>query len=110
MTRLREAYDAINQTLPVAVPPDILIDAMQSGDRLGYHPERAQEEIAHLHQILPQAQAAVNALSQGFAQRLDEIAKSMARNHWGPADLEAQKQSREDAIAKAQKVVMEAGK
>ena len=48
MTRLRGAYDALQQTSPVAAPPDPLIDAMQTGDRLGYHPETAVEEIAHL--------------------------------------------------------------
>ncbi len=106
MTRLRGAYDEINKTLPVAVPPDILIDAMQTGDRLGYHPERALEEIAHFHQILPQAQTAVNSIAQGFDQRLDD----MAKNKRGPSDLESQKQAREDAMARALKVVMEAGK
>ena len=40
MTRLRAAYDALQKTSPITVPPDPLIDAMQTGDRLSYHPER----------------------------------------------------------------------
>ena len=28
-----------------AAPPDLLIDAMQTGDRLGYHPARARDDI-----------------------------------------------------------------
>ena len=54
MARLRETYNALNTTPPVAAPPDILIDAMQTGDRLGYHPEMAQKEIAHFRQVLPE--------------------------------------------------------
>jgi hypothetical protein len=75
MTRLRGAYDALQQSSPVAVPPDPLIDAMQTGDRLGYHPERAVDEITHFHDVLPKAQAAVNALDAGFEQRVDEAIK-----------------------------------
>ena len=52
MTRLRSAYDALQQTSPVSAAPDPLIDAMQSGDRISYHPERAPEEIAHFHDVL----------------------------------------------------------
>ncbi|MGB7549905.1 MAG: TIM-barrel domain-containing protein [Terracidiphilus sp.] len=112
MTRLRGAYDAINQTLPVASPPDVLIDAMQTGDRLGYHPERAAEEIAHFNEVLPQAQAAVQAMGQGFAQRMDDFALRMSHESWRPAgmDMEAQKQHRVDALARARKLVTEAGK
>ena len=51
MTRLRAAYDALNQTWPVGHPPDSLIDAMQTGDRLSYRPEDAQREIARFHQV-----------------------------------------------------------
>ena len=110
MTRLRGAYDAINQTLPVSAPPDILIDAMQTGDRLGYHPERAQEEIAHLHQSLPQVQAAVAQIGQGFSQRLDEAAKRAVKSPMRPAHMNAAKQVRLDAMARAEKLATEAGK
>ena len=111
MTRLRGTYDAIYQT-SIAAPPDLLIDAMQAGDRLGYHPERATAEIAHFHDVLPKAQAAVAAISADFAQRLEDIAKrQMASNH-RPAgvDFEAQKQHRLDAMARAQQQMTEAGK
>jgi alpha-glucosidase len=110
MTRLRGAYDAMHKTWPVSSPPDSLIDAMQTGDRLGYHPERAQEEIAHLHSLLPKAQADVDAISRGFTQRMDQFAKSLKSDSWRIADLEAEKQHRLDALARASKLVNEAGK
>jgi alpha-glucosidase (family GH31 glycosyl hydrolase) len=96
MTRLRGAYEAMHQTWPLSSPPDALVDAMQSGDRLGYHPERATEELAHFHDVLPRAQAAVQAIGQGFASR--------------PPDTGPERQRRFDAMAKAQKLVAEAGK
>ena len=48
MTRLREAYDIINGIWPNGWSPDPLIDAMQTGDRIGYHPETAYAELSSL--------------------------------------------------------------
>ena len=108
MTRLRSAYDALHQTWPLAAPPDNLIDAMQSGDRLSYHPEKATEELAHFRDVLPQAQAAIDTIGRGFLQRLNDAVKQLGNNR--PPDLEAQKQRRLDSMARAQKLVEEAGK
>ena len=60
---------------------------MQTGDRLTYHPERAQEEIAGFHKLLPKAQAAITEISSAFAQRLAVV-------NWHPdgTDMEALKQ------------------
>ncbi len=112
MTRLRGAYDAMNRTLPVSAPPDALVDAMQTGDRLSYHPENAAAEIAHLHEVLPQAQAAIAKIVKGFDARLDEYARRIAHEDWLPAgmNIEAEKQLRRDALARAEKLVTEAGK
>jgi len=62
MTRLREAYDALNLTFPLAWSPDELVDAMQTGDRLGYFPRNAGELIAHYREVLPTAIAKVKDL------------------------------------------------
>jgi hypothetical protein len=110
MTRLRGAYDALHATWPVSDPPDVLVDAMQSGDRLGYHPERAAEEIAHFHDVLRKAQAAIYEIGATFADRMNDYAKRMAGSNWRPEDSNAQKQLRLDAMARAQKLASEAGK
>jgi alpha-glucosidase (family GH31 glycosyl hydrolase) len=110
MTRLRGAYDALHATWPVSDPPDVLVDTMQSGDRLGYHPERAAEEIAHFHDVLPKAQAAIDEVGTTFADRMNDYAKRMAGSNWRPEDSNAQKQLRLDAMARAQKLASEAGK
>jgi alpha-glucosidase len=108
MTRLRGTYDAMNQTGFLASPPDILIDAMQSGDRLGYHPENATAELAHFRQVLPQAQSAVETIGQGFAQKVNDAVKQMGSNH--PLDIDGQRQHVLDAMTKAQKLASDAGK
>jgi alpha-glucosidase len=112
MTRLRGAYDAMNRTQPIASPPDVLVDAMQTGDRLSYHPENAAAEFAHLREVLPKAQAALAEIGQGFGPRLDEYAKRIAHQDWVAAgiNIEAEKQLRHDAMARAQKLVYEASK
>ena len=98
MTRFRGVYDALQKTWPVAAVPDVLIDAMQSGDRLGYHPERAQEELKHFHQVLPQAQSAVEKLSQSVKQRLDDYAKRLRDDNARASDVEVQRQLRLNAL------------
>jgi alpha-glucosidase (family GH31 glycosyl hydrolase) len=109
MNRLRGAYDALQQTWPVGAPPDPLIDAMQTGDRLGYHPERAVTEIDHLHDILPRAQVAVNALDATFAARLNDAAVRIggAASH---VNIEAEKQRRLDSLHRAEALLSDAGK
>jgi hypothetical protein len=110
MTRLRGAYDALQKTSPVSSPPDALIDAMQAGDRLGYHPEKATDEIEHFRAVLLDARDAVDAIQRDFAQRMDAIAKRLSQDVLRITDLENQKKIRVDALARAQKLVEEANR
>ena len=48
LARLRETNDILNAAWPAAGSPDLLIDAMQTGDRIGYHPETAFAEVSRL--------------------------------------------------------------
>jgi alpha-glucosidase len=96
-------------------PPDPIVDAMQSGDRLGYHPEKAAEEIAHFHAVLPQAQNAIAAVDKALRQRMDEAIKWVVdetRNMGSdtPLNADAQKQRWLDTLTRAQKLAAEAGK
>ena len=90
MTRLRGVYDAMQKTSPISRPPDPLIDAMQTGDRLGYHPENAKAEIEHFHEVLPKAHEALQAEGQAIPQREQAIVKQAEQ--WGkthPEDAQA---------------------
>jgi alpha-glucosidase len=110
MARLRGTYDALNMAPPVATPPDMLVEAMQGGDRMGYHPENAQKEIAHFHQLLPQAQDAVSKRVQEARQRMDVSIQGLHRTGTDSVDLQAEKQKRANALDRAEKLVSEAGK
>jgi alpha-glucosidase len=112
MTRLRGVYDAMQRTTPVAGPPEILVEAWQTGDRLGYHPERAVDEIARFHEELPRVQASITEIAASLEQRMDAFVQQLSRESWRMAgiDLKVEKQRRADAMAKAQKMVMDAGK
>ena len=92
MARLRATYDALNQ---VYGPPEILVDAMQTGDRLGYYPETAVAELAHFRQVLPQALEAVTKVGASFVAN---------------ADTKAKTQRRLDAMARAEKLAAEMAK
>ena len=109
MDRLRGAYDALQQCWPVAQPPDALLDAMQTGDRLSYHPETMVSEMAHFRQILPHAKAAVAALDSALGARLDVYAERMEKSPLRPADMAAQKQNRLNQMARAEALMADAG-
>jgi len=61
MARFRNAYDTINEATASGAP-DPLILAMQTGDRLGYHPETASAEITQRRAASSKAVASVQAL------------------------------------------------
>jgi alpha-glucosidase len=82
MTRLRESYDSLNGTWPLGWSPDELIDAMQSGDRLTYHPELAAEELLHYRQVLSQAVAQVQAMTKGLTQQQMETIAARVGQDW----------------------------
>jgi alpha-glucosidase (family GH31 glycosyl hydrolase) len=112
ITRLRAATEAMHQTQPVADAPDPLIDAMQSGDRLSYHPETAQAEIAHFHDVLPKAQSALAYINATFPSFVEKRILQYSAEKWRPGgmDLENQKQHRLDAMARALRLVEDANK
>ncbi len=112
MTRLRGAYDAMQMTWPVSSPPDVLTEAMQTGDRLSYYPERAVEEIAHFHELLPKAQANLAETDSTFSKHLDDYLQRLTKSNWRPAnlDVDAERKKRSDAVARAHLQADEAGK
>ena len=95
---------------PSSAPPDPLVDAMQTGDRLGYHPEAPSTEIAHFHQVLPRAQAAVDDGAASFVQRLNDSSFRIGGSATAPADVPAERQRRLDLLHRAEALVAEAAK
>jgi alpha-glucosidase len=110
MAFLRGAYDALQATGPVAGPSIALIDAMQSGDRLSYYPERIASELAHFQEALKQAQADVATLDKEFEKRLSDTSRRVGGATLAPADVESEKQKRRDALHRAEALLAEAAK
>ena len=73
MARFRNAYDSINEATSAGAP-DPLILAMQTGDRLGYHPETAATEIAQRQQAFSKAVASVQEMVT-VADSNEQVAK-----------------------------------
>jgi alpha-glucosidase len=112
MTRLHGVYDAMHDTEPAGDPPDILVDAMQTGDRLGYHPENAAQEIAYFHDVLPKARDAVREIGATFADHVEERIRMYSPQRWipGALDVPALKKSRTEAMDRAEKLMLDVGK
>ena len=110
MNRLRGVYDALQQSYPFASAPDSVIDAMQTGDRLTYHPELATEEITHYHNVLLQAQASLSTLKPVFLDRVNNNPRRNSAGNLSSAEQEAQKQRRLDTFKRSEQLVAEAGK
>jgi alpha-glucosidase len=110
MTLLRDAYDAMQATGPVAGPSLALIDAMQSGDRLSYFPEKIESELKHLQEAMSQAQADVAALDKEFEKRLSDSSRRIGGSATAPADIESEKQKRRDALHRAEALLAEAAR
>jgi alpha-glucosidase len=110
MTLLRGAYDAMQQIWPVTGPSLALVDAMQSGDRLSYYPEKIESELAHFQEALKQAQADMAALDKDFEKRLSNTSSRVGGATLAPADVESEKQKRRDALHRAEALLAEAAK
>ena len=106
MVRLRSAYDVLNRQWPFTQSPDSLIDAMQVGDRLGYHPDRARQEMAAFAAKYATAQASVQELLDRVANLGDdELVRKLVANRGSeanPVRARRYKASLEQALAQLQ--------
>ncbi len=115
MTRLRSAYDAIQQTRnPVTTavfspPPEPLVFAMQTGDRLRYHPETAQREMDQFAQVLARANQAVVTVRAGFDAKFDQVTRKQAADKTPPDESQRQQYRRvHDLVVRAEAQTKEA--
>ncbi len=78
IARLKTSLGLLNASWPAALPPNRLIEAAQTGDRIGYEPANAKDELATFWGRYREAQAAVAELrkkaSLPDAQLIDVVA------------------------------------
>jgi alpha-glucosidase (family GH31 glycosyl hydrolase) len=80
ITRLRAAYDALNSLWPFTWSSQSLIKALQTGDRLQYHPGTAREELARFPTVYAHAIGDVQALVDKANVPDDQLAKQLMQN------------------------------
>lgn len=77
MLRLREAYDALATDFPATLAvPDAVTVAMQTGNRIGYHPQTARAELEAFSAQYAEAVAAVATLQKSVPPVADTAAAS----------------------------------
>jgi alpha-glucosidase len=99
-------------TWPIAKSPDALVVAMQTGDRLGYHPETASAELRVFLKALAAADTSIAALRPGFIVQLDDYIKQSAGSSWNAVTIQnqAERQKRLDALDRARFMIGQAGR
>jgi len=112
MTRLNQIYQTMRDLSPAGDATDEVIDAYETGDRIGYHPERAAAEIAHFHEILPKAQASVAQMDATFDSTVEEKLRLYSPQRWVPGALNVPelKKSRVAGMRRAAKLMEDTGK
>ena len=97
-TRLHQTYDVLNQNWPLGWSPDALIEALQTGDRLSYHPEEAGRELSRFHQqLLPRAVEQVGELAKGLS---GDQKKELVERGTGFASVQSPEKKLEDYNAR----------
>jgi len=90
MIRLHSAVETIQHAWPFSMVPEELIDAAQTGDRLGYYPAKAGEIVAHYHEVLPKAQAKVAALAKaGISDEQKQVLAKTLGDTWNTPEARA---------------------
>jgi alpha-glucosidase len=111
MSRLRETFDALRELWPTYdAPPDLLVEAMQTGTRVGYHPERARQEISRLPQLLEQSSLVIQGLQREFVTRDEATVAEFVNdpNNELSETVRSHVQTRHEALLRAQALVQEA--
>jgi len=90
MTRLHSAVETIQHAWPFSRVPEELIDAAQTGDRLGYYPAKAGEIAAHYHEVLPKAQSQVAAIAKaGISDEQKQVLAKALGDTWNTPEVRA---------------------
>lgn len=108
MVRLRDAYDTLNQTFPLAWSPDALIDVMQTGDRLTYHPQTVSQELTHFHIELPKAIEAVDEMKNAITPEDQKKMNKHLDNVWKHF-TQTQLENYQNEVARAMAQLKEVG-
>ncbi|WP_229741271.1 glycoside hydrolase family 31 protein [Silvibacterium dinghuense] len=88
ITRLRAAYDALNSMWPFTWSSDPLIDALQTGDRMHYHPQDARNELTRFSGVYAQAMDELHAKVTAANIPDDQLAKQLMQDKGADTNIE----------------------
>jgi len=90
MTRLNEARYTLQHAWPVDNVPDAVVDAAQTGDKLGYYPRDADKILAHYREVLPKAKASVDEMVRtGITDQLRKALEKRLGDTWRTPEAQA---------------------
>jgi alpha-glucosidase len=101
--RLRQAYDLLNTNYPLTWSSDELIRALQTADRITYHPETSQAELAAFPAALEQAYASIQRMA---AAMLDDE-HSQLEKKYSQDELKAQIAAYSNATQNASSILQD---
>jgi alpha-glucosidase len=76
--RLRASLSLLNSAWPTALPPNVLIEAAQTGNRIGYEPGTARVELKKFAGSYEQALSALTELRKAAALSDNELTTTLA--------------------------------
>ena len=90
MTRLNGARYTLQHAWPVDNVPDAVVDAAQTGDKLGYYPQDADKIFAHYREVLPKAKASVDEMVRtGITDQLRKALEKRLGDTWRTPEAQA---------------------
>jgi alpha-glucosidase len=90
MTRLNDARFTLQHSWPFDNVPDEVVDAAQTGDKLGYYPQDAAKILAHYREVLPQAKAKVDEMVKtGISDEEKQAVEKRMGETWHTPEAQA---------------------
>ena len=109
MTRLNDARYTLQHAWPFGNVPDEVVDAAQTGDKLGYYPQDANKILAHYREVLPKAKAAVDAMVKtGISNQQRQALEKRFGDTWRTPEVQAAVADYSNKLKRAQTDITDA--
>ena len=109
MTRLKDARFTLQQGWPFGNVPDELVDAAQTGDKLGYYPQDAAKVLAHYREVLPKAKSSIDAMVKtGISNQQRQALEKRFGDTWRTPEVQAAVAEYSNKLKRAQAEVNDA--
>jgi alpha-glucosidase len=109
MTRLNDARYTLQHAWPFDNVPDEVVDAAQTGDKLGYYPRDASKILAHYREVLPKAKAKVDEMvNTGISNEEKQALEKRLGETWHTPETQAAVADYPNKLKRAQSYINDA--